>query len=386
MIIEHNIIRNGSATGIKLNAGERDVIIRNNRIERMGLKRFDGEAIYIGTAPAQRAKRGGETVRNIHIYGNVLDGFTENGVDVKSNTEGVVIRHNVIENQTQKIGGSREKGTRNEGVITLQGRGHYVHDNIIRNAFDNTGLFHVSVSSGHRVINNVITVTRKTDQIIVGRNARGGGTSSMIQNVFCNLSSRKVGKVKGIQVSDNAGLDAPAQDCDARVQEILSNMRDVPPVEQDVGGTFVSIPVHTRPPPVPCHRITPGRATPSGWGTPYSLHSSTRDMLVRGQCHTDVETVEVIVGTKTSLVTYVWPTIYYWVDGERRSEQLICENRIGQWCVGEGVYEIPRNEGLEATWAVGWVCQWDGRQWRCGCTDAACRTSNWQAQQMVTFE
>ena len=46
--------------------------------------------------------------------------------------------------------------------------------------------------------------------------------------------------------------------------------------------------------PVPCNHITPGDRAPSGWGLPYSVYPNTRDMLMRGNCHTDTQKAELI--------------------------------------------------------------------------------------------
>jgi hypothetical protein len=40
--------------------------------------------------------------------------------------------------------------------------------------------------------------------------------------------------------------------------------------------------------------------------------------------------------------------------------------------------------GLDLTntmhYALGYICTWNGSQWKCGCRDAACTQSYWQIQ------
>lgn len=128
-----------------------------------------------------------------------------------------------------------------------------------------------------------------------------------------------------------------------------------------------------------CHTIESPDLPPEGLGAPYSTQTSEHELLIQAECENNQAAVT-LGNRESSLLTYVWPTLYYWLDDGRHTAQLLCSEPAGQWCKNSGQTTIDLNP--QTTWVIGYICQWDGSRWYCGCRDNACTQSFWQAQQI----
>ncbi|HWP02075.1 MAG TPA: DNRLRE domain-containing protein [Gemmatimonadaceae bacterium] len=90
---------------VRLRYQTTESIVRNSRIHDCGLD-GNGEGIYLGTAPEQRYKNGGnpdETDRNL-IEGNEI-WAVEEGIDIKEDSSHNVVRANVVHHTTDENSG-----------------------------------------------------------------------------------------------------------------------------------------------------------------------------------------------------------------------------------------------------------------------------------------
>jgi hypothetical protein len=230
VILEENIFENSSRAGMSIggNQGAKNIIIRYNLIQSTGWQSY-GEGIYIGT----NRKRAGSV--SVQIYGNIIRGFTLNGIDLKSNSRNAQIHHNIFEEQVPATPtyrpGHQLAGRRNEGTISSKGTGNYIHDNIFRNLVDaGPGIFWASEDGGHRIVNNVIMGVDKTQSAIAIAGQRfGGAPTEITNNTFCDLPNYKSNNIDGAIVRDNIGLSGvvPDSHCRAEIERILSEMKNL---------------------------------------------------------------------------------------------------------------------------------------------------------------
>ncbi len=134
-----------------------------------------------------------------------------------------------------------------------------------------------------------------------------------------------------------------------------------------------------------CHTIDFPDSLPEGWGAPYSTSSSQHEILIQAECKDNKATVTV-GNNQDGFLTYVWMTTHYWLNGQLQSTQLQCNEQIAGWCKHSGQTTININP--DETWVLGYICQWDGNQWYCGCRDDSCDPhigtgGLWQAQRLL---
>ena len=126
--------------------------------------------------------------------------------------------------------------------------------------------------------------------------------------------------------------------------------------------------------------LTATEPPPEGYGAAFDTLSPGKELLVAGsECNGGVAQVAIGAGSPEQ---YVFKTAYYRV-GEDWQELPLSGGPLigGAWYQGKVVGTIPLGVGPRAV--IGYVCQRDGRGWKCGCTDAACREQRWQKQVIV---
>ncbi len=137
-VLEGLTIRDIGGEGVRIKNQGRENVVRRCRFERMGRNGFDaragkknGEGVYIGTAPEQRAKNG-TPERPDHCHGNLIEDCTfrteaAEAVDIKEDSEGNVVRRcEGIDSRDPDgaIFGSRGDANRFEHCNARDGRGH----------------------------------------------------------------------------------------------------------------------------------------------------------------------------------------------------------------------------------------------------------------------
>lgn len=131
---------------------------------------------------------------------------------------------------------------------------------------------------------------------------------------------------------------------------------------------------------VACDTYPSGSVAPTGYGASWNTLTSGKELLVYSDCQLPM-TFTVGSGAQNQ---YIYKLRYYystsqsqWVVTPLSGDEV---SGSTDWLLGEGTVvgnQWPQN-GL--FW-VGYVCQWTGSQWKCGCRDNACTTNFWQLQQ-----
>lgn len=232
IVIEENKITNALAAGIHVanlgNAGAiKNVVIRYNHIHEVGTFYNPGESIYLGSSPE---KTGRNRIENVEIYGNWLVKFAHNGIDLKDNVHNAAIHYNILYDQTFK---KHHKKRNNEGTMAINGTGHRVSNNLLKNNDPgNLGAFYVSSSSNNKIWNNaIINLKGPVATSRKGGNPKGQATE-ITNNAFC-YTSQKVDKYNepGILFKDNVGILGKQPIlllCKVREKEILNAMNLLP--------------------------------------------------------------------------------------------------------------------------------------------------------------
>lgn len=129
--------------------------------------------------------------------------------------------------------------------------------------------------------------------------------------------------------------------------------------------------------------VSSAASIPSGYGVPWNTLSSAKELLLSADCSSSAGSpVTYTVGTGNSL-HYIYKLGYYYL-GEWISFGLdgtFVQNST-DWIEGKGTYTNGAPALPDHFW-VGYVCQWTGSAWKCGCRDSACTTNYWQVQQVT---
>ena len=231
VVIEDNIVEYGAGElinigGVRPGAVISKVVVRHNLLQGAGFNNEYGEGIYIGryTGTSDNVK-----VRDVEIYGNTVRLFSDNGIDIKPPTENVRVHHNIFEDQVERPG---KEG--NTGTLVMQGSHHKFHDNIIRNVIGGSAVLNVVSRGSSKIYNNVIRNSKKTAKAVRSRGSGNGSATTVMHNLFCNLSSTKVDTGGHMKVRNNPGLDLPKKDCLAREKEIEREMGRKPEPSEPV--------------------------------------------------------------------------------------------------------------------------------------------------------
>jgi hypothetical protein len=135
----------------------------------------------------------------------------------------------------------------------------------------------------------------------------------------------------------------------------------------------------------PCNSFQSGSAPPTGYGAAWNVLSPGRELLVSAVCDYSEEMSIATVGTGAAnqavykVRYYYSPTKSQWVSTELQGTFM---QGSTDWIAGKGTIKGGGALVNPLHW-VGYVCQWTGTAWKCGCRDEACTQNFWQLQGVV---
>ena len=129
-----------------------------------------------------------------------------------------------------------------------------------------------------------------------------------------------------------------------------------------------------------CHVYGASGRAPQGFGLAYN--PNTMKLILKASCDDAGVTLMSVPG-RTGL-TYKYG--YYYDDDKWNRYEYTNDGRVRgtRWFEGTSSYELDMTiaEPGETLYFVTFTCDWDGRNWHCGCTDKACDDPHWQVQQV----
>jgi hypothetical protein len=132
-----------------------------------------------------------------------------------------------------------------------------------------------------------------------------------------------------------------------------------------------------------CNGYSSGSQPPTGYGAAWNTLNSAKELLVSGYCYTNGN-VKYTVGSGGN--QYVYKMGYYYTTSPAGWNPFTLTGTYASgsdsWILGKGVYTNAAAPSYDYYFWVGYVCQWTGREWNCGCRDSACTQSYWQLQQV----
>jgi Glycosyl hydrolase family 26 len=118
-------------------------------------------------------------------------------------------------------------------------------------------------------------------------------------------------------------------------------------------------------------------ATPTGYGASYNLFSNNHEPLITVSCSSGTPTLT--AGSNQSN-QYIYKLGYVYQSSSWQSVNLTGANLVSTaWYTNQATGSLP-TASSNWTYAVGYVCQWSGSAWQCGCHDTTCATGMWQLQ------
>lgn len=133
----------------------------------------------------------------------------------------------------------------------------------------------------------------------------------------------------------------------------------------------------------PCNLINASLGVPQGFGAPWNVLSSARELLISVTCSDTGATLSVGSGTQTQ---YIYNLAYTYRANQWQQIPLQSASELlgGAWYVGSAQAQLPQtaSELSANNFVVAYVCQWQAaaNTWKCGCRDAACAQGLWQLQ------
>lgn len=132
----------------------------------------------------------------------------------------------------------------------------------------------------------------------------------------------------------------------------------------------------------PCHLIESGGSIPSGFGAPYNVFSSTRELLLKSYC-TNRGFISRF-GYDSAGTVAIYRTGYRW-DGTRWKSMSYSSDggmKSGDYIVGKAKTSSQRYATTTATTFIAFTCTYVNNGWKCGCRDNSCNTPYWQIQHL----
>jgi Glycosyl hydrolase family 26 len=122
---------------------------------------------------------------------------------------------------------------------------------------------------------------------------------------------------------------------------------------------------------------TSSSAVPTGYGAAFNLFSAGHEPLVSIDCSGSAP--KLTVGSNQSN-QYVYKSGYVYANGWQPINLTgTLVSGSSAWYSTQGTVSLPAPSS-NWTYAVGYVCQWNGTAWLCGCHDTQCSTGMWQLQ------
>jgi hypothetical protein len=144
---------------------------------------------------------------------------------------------------------------------------------------------------------------------------------------------------------------------------------------------FVASPTHAQSSNACTNYYVPGVAIPTGYAPPWDLVFSSGQLLVNVTCTTSAGTLTVGRGNVND---YVYKLGYLYQNNAWAPLNLTSSSALqsNSWYIAQASVSLPASSisATTYTYVVGYVCSWNGSAWKCGCTDVACATSQWQLQ------
>lgn len=131
----------------------------------------------------------------------------------------------------------------------------------------------------------------------------------------------------------------------------------------------------------PCtNLLTADESTPAGYGSAVDRLTATGGFLVQGkECSGDK--AEIAFGSG-SPEQYVYKNGLYWTGSKWQELPLQGSTLVSDtWYRGAATGSMPLGE--KPNYVLGYVCQRDEDEWKCGCSDEDCGESNWQMQALA---
>lgn len=129
-----------------------------------------------------------------------------------------------------------------------------------------------------------------------------------------------------------------------------------------------------------CDQFPSGSAPATGYGASWNTLTSAREMLVTSNCTGSQVTFTVGSGAQNQ---YIYKARHFY---KVETQEWIATELQGtfaeystDWLLGQGSLSGSVPTASPFFW-VGYVCQWTGTNWKCGCRDSACATNYWQLQ------
>ncbi len=130
----------------------------------------------------------------------------------------------------------------------------------------------------------------------------------------------------------------------------------------------------------PCPVINSGDSVPTGFGVPYNVFSSARELLVKPFC-TDRGFIARF-GYDSSGTVAIYRSGYRWDGSKWSSMNFSSDGGItsGSYIIGKAKTSTTRYATTTTTSFVAFTCVYNGSAWKCGCKDSSCSTPYWQLQ------
>lgn len=246
LMIEHVRVSNTTASGFHCSTNSSNIILRHNLLDGTGNDHFWGEGFY-------------QNCDNVTMYGNTFRRFTENGLDIRDNSTGHIIHHNIFEDQVPSIdqnsiisgcsdcgSGPAGRGWVAQGTIELKNGGNSeIYSNILRNNKSGWGPLNLGPGDNIHIHDNVwygfITTPNVTNYHIRGSD---GSNNELEDNIACNMNTYNCNSCGTVIFTNNQGFNGSGGSgvsqsiCDAREAVILSEFPSLP--GYSYGGGAVS--------------------------------------------------------------------------------------------------------------------------------------------------
>lgn len=131
----------------------------------------------------------------------------------------------------------------------------------------------------------------------------------------------------------------------------------------------------------PCtNMLTPSETTPRGFGSAYNRLTPSKEFLIHGtEC--DGQTAQVSIGGGAP-EQFIYKNGFRWTGSDWQEIPLSGSTLVSDtWFKGKATGSVPL--GTSPNYLLGYVCQRDEEQWKCGCSDADCSVSQWQIQALA---
>lgn len=228
-VVEGNIIRNA---GVTINPGTHNAIVRHNLIENS-----QGECFYISARGGNSSQPSdADNITNLEVYGNTVRKCASNLFDLKT-SKNAKVHHNIFEGQYHLDTPPADDGCIRTNAGTLNSR---IHDNIVRDSRCGSQFGALSAmipGFGNIITNNVFLNLPDTAAVHWhGSDSRPSGETRITDNTWCNTGTAVrahkggTGIPSGIIFTGNK-TNAPISECNAEVQRIMNEMKNLPPFD-----------------------------------------------------------------------------------------------------------------------------------------------------------